>query len=153
MTIIIALGNNNQMIQISDRRLSSKGKLVDDESNKAGVLFCDNARMTFGYTGLANFSGFSTMKWLLKALSESAAPDYTIGEILERLKTNATKTFAEHRALKTTSPGLKKLAVMFSGYLILDGEVRLGSATLSNYHNFQTDNFFPVHPIKLPRTF
>lgn len=144
MTIIIALGNNDQIIQISDRRLSSNGALIDDESNKAGVLFCNNARMTFGYTGLARYGSFETIKWLLKSLHESATPEYAIGEILERLKTKATETFLKHRELKFLSNELKKLAVMFSGYLNIDGELKQGCAILSNYHDFKTNNAFPV---------
>ena len=90
MTLILTLGNNDQMIQISDRRLSSNGKLIDDESNKCGVLFCKKARTAFGYTGLAQWKSFNTQKWLLKALHDSAQPDYSMGGILKRLKLNAT---------------------------------------------------------------
>lgn len=51
MTLILSLGNLDHIVQISDRRLTINGKLVEDESNKCGVLFCLNARMGFGYTG------------------------------------------------------------------------------------------------------
>ena len=64
MTLIVALGNTEQVIQISDRRLTCDGKLIDDESNKCGVLFCLNARMAFGFTGLARWKNFETTKWL-----------------------------------------------------------------------------------------
>lgn len=152
MTLILTLGNNEQVIQISDRRLSSDGRMVDDESNKCGVLFCGNARMAFGYTGLAKWQSFYTPTWLLKALHDSAAPDYTIGETLERVKVNATKTFQNHPALRRADKKSKRLSVMFSGYINLDGNARQGCAILSNYHDFinnsafhEADDQFSIH--------
>jgi hypothetical protein len=60
MTFILALGNREQFIQISDQRLSWDGKLVEDESNKAGILLCKDARHIFGFTGLAKYGNFNT---------------------------------------------------------------------------------------------
>lgn len=143
MTLILTLGNNEQIIQISDRRLSCDGRLVDDESNKCGVLFCSNARMAFGYTGLARWKNFITPDWLLKALHDSAPPDFTIGETLERLKTNAMETFQRHPALRNADKTFKRLAIMFSGYINLDSKPRQGCAILSNYHDFANNSAFP----------
>jgi hypothetical protein len=144
MTLIMALANKKQVVQISDRRLSSNGKLVDDESNKCGILFCLNARMTFGYTGLARWKSFSTFDWLLKILHDSAPPDYTIGEILERVKHKATYSFKNDPILKNMRAEDKKLSVMFSGYINVDGENKPGCAILSNYHNFENNTAFEV---------
>ena len=47
MTMILTLGNSDQFIQLSDRRLSSGGWSVDDESNKAGSLVCADAKSEF----------------------------------------------------------------------------------------------------------
>ncbi len=143
MTLILSLGNNNQMIQISDRRLSYDGKLVDDESNKCGVLFCKNARMAFGYTGLARLQNFNTQTWLLKALHDSAPPDYSMGGILKRLKINATNTFQNHVALKSAEKRFKRLSVMFSGYVNIEGgPPRQGCAILSNYLDAENNSSF-----------
>ena len=91
MTLLLALANKDYAMQISDCRLSCNGKLIDVESNKCGALFCLNASAAFCYTGLAKWSGFSTPKRLLQALHDSAAPDFTIGETLERLKQKPQK--------------------------------------------------------------
>jgi len=139
MTLIVSLANKDYVVQISDRRLSSNGRLIDDESNKCGVVFCLNARMAFGYTGLAKYGSFSTAKWLLKALHDSAKPDYTIGEVLENLKGKATETFKNHPALKNLSNKQKSLAVMFTGFINIDGSLKAGCATLSNFHNFNNN--------------
>ena len=120
MTLILTLGNKENVVQISDRRLTSNGRLVDDESNKCGAMFCLNARMAFAYTGLACWGSFSTPKWLLNALHDSGAPDFTIGEILERLKGKATDTFKNNHVLKGVPKEHKRLAVMFSGYINID---------------------------------
>jgi hypothetical protein len=139
MTLIVSLANEDYVVQISDRRLSSNGRLIDDESNKCGVVFCLNARMAFGYTGLARYGSFSTAKWLLKALNDSANPNYTIGEILENLKDKATETFKNHTALRGLSNSQKALAVMFTGFINIDGTLKPGCAILSNYHNFSNN--------------
>jgi len=137
VTLILALGNNDQVIQISDRRLSANGKSVDEESNKSGVLNCLNSRLAFGYTGLAECGGFTTQEWLLKALHNPGEPDFTIGEILERLKLDATDTFRTDPFLRAVPQNHKKLAVMFSGYINLNGTWKQGCAVLSNYHDFE----------------
>jgi hypothetical protein len=62
MTLIVSLVNADQVIQISDRRISRPGVIVTEESNKAGVLSCADARFAFGYTGLANVGSFDTMQ-------------------------------------------------------------------------------------------
>ncbi len=142
MTLIVSLANKDYVVQVSDRRLSSNGRLIDDESNKCGVLFCLNARMVFGYTGLARYGAFSTDKWLLKALHESANPSYTIVEILEKLKDKATETFNNHQALRGLSNNQKSLAVMFTGFINIDGTLKPGCAILSNYHNFSNNTRF-----------
>ena len=70
MTFILTLGNGDQVIQLSDRRLTVDGTLHDDESNKAGVLISDDARLAFGFTGLARIGSFATQQWLAAALNE-----------------------------------------------------------------------------------
>jgi len=99
--------------------------------------------MTFGYTGLARWQNFNTQKWLLKALHDSAPPDYSMGGILKRLKINATNTFQNHAALKSADKCFKRLSVMFSGYVNIDGgPPRQGCAILSNYLNLENNSSF-----------
>lgn len=149
MTIILALGNNDQVIQISDRRLSNNGRMLEEESNKVGVMTCINARVAFGYTGIARYHSFRTFDWLLTALSEAGPPDYIAHSILERLKENATQTFQEHPALRLAPRSAKKLSILISGYVYGNGRPQLGYAVISNYvdlntgHQFDTtqDNF------------
>jgi hypothetical protein len=76
MTLILTLGNREQFIQLSDRRLSSTdGKPLDDESDKAIHFVCANARFLVGFTGLAHAGTFHMHTWLIESLSACAPPD------------------------------------------------------------------------------
>jgi len=137
MTLILTLGNSEQVIQISDRRLTVNSKLKDDESNKAGILICGNARLAFGFTGLSQIWDFKTRPWLLSALEECSPPDYTIGGILDRLKKKATRDFHTLPALRSIPQSNKRLSVMFSGYLYNQDPPLVVCALLSNFQGLK----------------
>jgi len=138
MTLIITAGNSEQFIQVSDRLLTVNGLLHDDESNKAVVLNCSNARLACGFTGLAKADDFDTRKWLLSTITECGPPDYLAQPVLERVKEKATQAFQSMPALKSLRKSNKRLTVMFSGYLYhLDPP--LGAlAILTNFQNIDT---------------
>lgn len=59
MTLILSVLTQENVVQVSDRRLTwisgpKKGEVADDSSNKI-VLF--EQRMAFGYTGLTEVDG------------------------------------------------------------------------------------------------
>lgn len=118
--------------------MSSNGRLIEDESNKCGIVFCPDARLAFGYTGLARYGSFKTIEWLIKALCDSGPPTFIAQDIIERLRENATKTFLEHPSLQRASRVDKKLTIMFSGYIYGSGVPQQGYAILSNYVNLET---------------
>ena len=138
MTLILGLGNREQFIQVSDRRLSWKGKLKDDETNKAGILLCKDARQIFGFTGLANYGNFDTRKWLLNALYECCPPDYEINQIIPRLKERATRDFSTLPELKNVDPQHKRVSIMFSGYNYYAAPPLGVIGILTNFQDFQT---------------
>ncbi len=144
MTLILALSNRSYAIQISDRRLTSNGNLMDDESNKSGILICPNARLSYGYTGLAKFNNFSTINWLNQALSECGKPDYSISGIMQRLKQNATDTFKNDINLKYALKTNKALSIMFTGFINVSGYFEQASVIISNYHDFVNNKRFNV---------
>jgi hypothetical protein len=118
MTLILTLGNRDQFIQISDRRVTyGSGKSTEDEYNKAGVLVCRNARFIFGFTGLAAIGEFRTQHWLLDAIYASGPPDDTAPEIFRRLKKRATQDFQANATIQSLKSQERKLSIMFSGYL------------------------------------
>lgn len=117
MTLIIAAGNIDQFIQVSDRRLTSNGIVKDDEANKLIVLNCANARLAVGFTGIARFGSFETREWILKTLNESAPPDYTAEYIVKRFTEKTSKEFQQNKELKRIPLVHKRLTIMFTGYL------------------------------------
>jgi hypothetical protein len=95
MTLVMALVNLDQIIQISDRRLTDqRGALFDDAENKACVLTARDARVICGFSGLAHAAQFRTNHWLVDALYESAPPDHLIVATIERFTAAATKRFS-----------------------------------------------------------
>ena len=109
MTLIIAVGNSDQFIQVSDRRLTLNGVIKNDDSNKAFIFNCANARLSIGFTGLAQAGKFNTRDWILSALNECGPPDYTAEKIIERFTARATNDFCESSQLKRVSPIHKRL--------------------------------------------
>lgn len=136
MTLIITFGNCDFISQLSDRRLTANGTLIEDESNKSSVLFCANGRLAVGFTGLAKTYEFVTRKWLLNALFECAPPDYTAQKILDRFIERATKDFNSIPALVKTPKAHKRLSIMFSGYLHDHDPPWAVYAIMSNYQKF-----------------
>lgn len=133
MTLILALGNREQVIQVSDRRVTVNCKLQDDESNKCGVINCKGGRLAYGFTGLAKVSGFETRKWLLDALLDSGPPDYSALGITNRLTDRATRDFQNTPEIRALHPGQKRLSILISGYLYYRTPPNLVYALVTNY--------------------
>ncbi len=138
MTIILSLANSEQTIQVSDRRLSCNGSLVDDEAYKHGVFFTANARFTFGFTGLAKWDTFETHKWLMSSLMELGPPEFQVKPILDRLADKATEDFANLPVLTSVPAKDKRLTIMFSGYLDFYSPPMLATAILTNFLDVKT---------------
>ncbi len=143
MTFILSLGNADQVIQISDRRLTGDGKIVDDDSNKATCLVCQNGRFAIGYTGLAVSGSFKTQDWLLDALFNCAPPDYAIYEMVERFAIRASQDFSRIPALKALPPAQKRLSVMFTGYVTHRARPLVGNLIVTNFQDFLTGSDYP----------
>jgi hypothetical protein len=129
--------NRDYAVQISDRRLSSGGSPIDDESNKAAVLTCADARLIVGFTGLAQVgNAFRTKQWLLDALLESAPPEFTALELTGRFVDRASKDFQELPVLRGLPAAQKKLTVMFTGFTAQETGARQVALLVSNFQDF-----------------
>ena len=133
MTMILALGNRDHISQFADRRLTAAGRIDTEEEGKAGALICADARMLFGFAGLARTSGFETRGWLLNALYESSPGDGAIWGTLQRFKDRATEDFRAIPALRALSPFQRRLGFLFTGYLYTRDPPLVGSAIVSNF--------------------
>jgi hypothetical protein len=140
MTLIIGLGNQDQVVLISDRRLSSNGKVYEDESNKASTFVCMDARLAVAFTGLAKAGSFLTRRWLLEALLESAKPDYMMRSTIIRLRDRATRDFAKLTNIRKQD---KRLTIVLAGYCYDEEPPRCYLYQISNFEGFD-DNQSPL---------
>ena len=126
MTLVVAMGNWRHAIQLSDRRLTtiagvgSSPYTLTDEANKAGFISCKDARLVYGFTGLATDAwppiGFDARKLLRTSLIAAAAPDYRVDGIIERFSDLMAKEFRTNPAVRAIPEHHRRLTVMFSGF-------------------------------------
>jgi hypothetical protein len=142
MTLILGLANQQQVILISDRRLSADGKVVDgDESNKAAVVNLQDARLAVAFTGLAKAGTFQTRRWLLEALLESAQPDYQMVSTIKRFCNRATQDFAKIVVPRKSD---KRLSVVLAGYCYNEMPPRCYFWLVSN---FEGSDIYGAEPL------
>lgn len=141
MTFILALANDEYVIQISDRRLIVNGAPKDDESNKAGFFLCNDARSVYAYSGLAEFGQLKTQRWILETLRAAGPPDHIYREILERFTNRATEYFATSRLVSRIPREYRRVSVMFTGF---QNDGRIVNSTITNFQDFDSGNDSPV---------
>ena len=114
MTLLLSLSNCSYAIALGDRRLAQPdGKVRDDEANKLCVLFCDDARVTIAFTGVASCPGFKTQDWLRDTLFEIGKKTHALVDILRVFQAKASHTFAQvSRAIGKAQP----IAFLVSGF-------------------------------------
>lgn len=133
MTFVIALANADQIIQVSDRRLSSNGRLVDDSSNKAGHALCDDASFLYSFTGIAKYGTYVTSRWLPDALYDAAQKGHGYFDIANSLAEEATAYFHSSSMLRALPASSRRLTIMLTGYTSNDYIV---SSLISNFQDF-----------------
>jgi hypothetical protein len=143
MTLVLSIGNADQVIQISDRRLSTSQKVITDDSNKATVLVCRNGRFAVGYTGIATYGAFRTQAWLIDSFMGCASPDYAIYELSERFEKKASYDFKHIPILKALPPSTKRLSIMLSGYLTHGSRPLIANIIVTNFQDFQSGQDYP----------
>ncbi|TXI50879.1 MAG: SEC-C domain-containing protein [Lysobacter sp.] len=111
MTLLVALANSRQAVLVADRRITSAGKVVDDEFNKLCVFCCDDARGAFAFTGIATAGNFSTSEWLWQTLNAAGADHEELIAVLAFLTERAD------RDINTLPVADRRLSVLFCGYL------------------------------------
>jgi hypothetical protein len=134
------LGNPDQVVMVADRRLTSRGRVVDDESNKAALLVTRDARLLVGFTGLAAdypvngmwpapTGRFRTSYWILETLLKVAPPDHHAEPMIRRFSEEAEQAFER---LRVGHPE-KGLSVGFTGYTYAADGCRIFHRSVSNF--------------------
>jgi hypothetical protein len=136
MTLVMVLGNRDQVIQLADRRLTAAGQVVDEDANKSGTVFFDDGRFTFGFSGIARALDVDVSRWLLDALRESGPPDYMAGTSLYRLREIATRDFRRLACFRSLNRESRPLSIIFAGYLNYFEPPMIASALISNSQDF-----------------
>lgn len=140
MTVILALGNQDQIILVCDRRLTINGKLLDDEATKGGIFICSNGRFAYGFTGLARIGDFDTQNWLINSITNLGQPEFTAKPILDRLTEKATRDFSSYPVLSRACRKGIRITIMFAGYLYHHTPPLGGFAILSNFQDCNTND-------------
>jgi len=142
MTFILVAANADQVIQVSDRRITaSTGAVLQEAYGKVGHLLCDDASVLYAFTGLATIGDFQTSTWLMTALQESSRRNSQFRELIEHFAAIATSTFSSNIHILTAPEKDRRLTVMLTGY------TTAGFITNALVSNFQDFSNFVNHPI------
>jgi SEC-C motif len=138
MTLVLALGNPDQLVQISDRLLvGPKGPNVLP-ANKATVLRLPAATFVCGFAGLASAGRFSTADWLLTSLRTAAPPDFQAGGTVERFVERANHDLNADPRVSQLAMRERRLSFMLTGYLYHHDPPLLAGALISNFQDWMT---------------
>lgn len=140
MTLAISLGNADQIIQVSDRKLTNNGQQVKESHNKTGHAVCDDASFLISYAGLATYLEHNTSIWLLDALYDAAQKSHAYSKITHGLAEEATKYFHSSRTIRSLSSDQKRLTIMLSGYT---SHGHIVNSLISNFQDFTSFIDYP----------
>lgn len=141
MTFALVVANADQIIQVSDRRLTGwNGSVLTEASGKAGHLLCDDASVLYCFTGLATIRGFKTSTWLMEALQAASNKDARFRELIEHFAELATEHFRSDLDVLSAHVKHRRLTVMLCGYT---ANGHIVSALISNFQDFAN---FIDHP-------
>lgn len=116
VTIILIGMNAEFALQVSDRRLSWDGSIVEDEHGKSFSLLFPDFRFTVAFTGLAKWGSFVTVDWLQTTLFNIGKTETRPVEVLERLKSALNHRFSSYLDLKMLPVEQRRLDVSIVGY-------------------------------------
>lgn len=148
MTLVMALGNREQVIQVSDRAISAGISIVSNSYNKATVIKGTNGRFAMGFTGIAVAGLHDTQSLLIelaeKSMVEAAGNMRSVPEILAK---RLSEHFGKSRILRFLPKTQLRLTVMLSGYLYDVSPPMAADVMISNYQDFANN---VDHPEALP---
>jgi hypothetical protein len=138
MTLVLALGNVDQCIQVSDRQLTdARGQPCVLPENKATIVSLEDSRLICGFAGLARAGRYRTGTWILDALLESASEDHLAYGTLERFTAAATAQFRRPE-IQEVPPEHRGLSVLFTGYRDVLPPPNLIAALVTNFQDIDT---------------
>lgn len=152
MTLIILTVRQQDVMFVSDRRLSWNGTIREDAACKTGSLQAQEACSIFAYTGLVSHNHFEIRDFMRGAFSKLKLTS-TLPECIEGLASALTLKFKNNMWIKKEEPDKRRLTVAFAGYDMLAVPF---VAVVSNHEGVfddpgpVEDHFrFEIHPFAL----
>lgn len=137
MTLALIIVNDDQAMIVTDMRITDNGRLVKDESIKTGLIQFTDAKLLWGYTGLALWGDVWTKQWF-KDFWYSVEVPTTIDDGIDQFVAAATLRFSQSDVLNL-DPSRRKLTFCFVGYrAVSPTESMAESIAVSNYHDFHS---------------
>lgn len=135
MTLVLVASNDQQVIQVSDRRLTGLAGPDVLPRNKALIIHLADGRLVMGFTGLARAGTFRTGEWMIDAFAEAAAQaGRTMAASIERFREIATEEFARSKRLQAVAD--RRLTFILTGFLDqLPHPVQVAAA-VTNFEHF-----------------
>jgi hypothetical protein len=144
MTLILAALTERCVVQMSDRRLTNNGSVVEEGANKAIALSTPDSRMTVAFTGIAHAGSFNTRDWLMDTIASIAKDEVRIHGIVQQLAERATVIFDNNTALKSLGADVRRLEIVFAGYSARAEPYPMICAQVSNFEGAEAKGQFSV---------
>ena len=116
MTLILAAMNRHFVVQVTDRRLTSGKKVVDEEHEKCFSLTLPGFRLSVAFTGLATVAKHTTKIWLMEQLGELARSTQEPIALLNALAEKLTERFSTLPAIRSLQASQKVLTISIVGF-------------------------------------
>jgi SEC-C motif len=144
VTLGLVGGNSSYTVVLADRRLTSEGRVEDDEFPKALVFSSPSARLGVTFTGLAKAPGFLMFFVLPELLGEAAKDGPDPEDVIRGFARRLDTAFASLPA--SVSEAAKQSAVLFAGYKYTpEGRPQIFLRTVSNHRRGATN----THPFRM----
>lgn len=120
MTLIVGtLNTRGTWFVVSDRRLTSDGKIVDDSSNKTFIVTGHDFKLICTFTGLARVDGWETSTFLANRLTKYAARGANLEHLIHCLAEDLQQAWITGRWLQRAGLEHRQLAIGLFCYRIL----------------------------------
>lgn len=147
MSLVVLLGNSNQIILIGDRRITVGPTPLSEEYNKVGVLSRTGLplRLGFGLAGVAAVGNLNVRRLVLEKISESfRVPGQANVRPVEQLCRRLDESFRDSGLLRGMSRADKRLSVILAGYDYREDPPRLSYVFVSNFQNMESGDDQPI---------
>ncbi len=143
--------SDRAIVQVSDRRLTRNGQLIDDLAMKAVCVTCMDATFSLGYTGLAELGRARTRTdvWTVERLAREGLCCYGYAQIVSFLKSELEHTIRQMRLRGRD----RAITLVLSGYgptgafltLLTNAEDHKGATLHTVSDRFQVHHFHRNH--------